>query len=170
MDDGLLAQAPRSLVTFQIAKQQYALALDVVIEIVWLPALVALAGAPPTLCGLLNLRGRYLPILDGRALVGEPVEYDLSNQIVIVGNGQPELGLLVDQVRAVCSVAVERIMPIRRADAAPFLASIFELAEESVLIFDLAALLAIVPNKAKRKTKKVDERRLVQAQTDRLKP
>src|SRR5262245_31879932 len=110
------AESAAHFVTFRIARQQYALALDVVREIVRLPALVVLAGAPPTLCGLLNLRGRYLPVLDGSALVGEPVEYDESNQIVIAGRSQPELGLLVDQVRDVCLVAAEQITPIRRAD------------------------------------------------------
>jgi purine-binding chemotaxis protein CheW len=139
------------VVTFQIAQQQYALPLDIVREIVRLPALVALAGAPPTLCGLLNLRGRHLPILDGRALVAEPGEYDLNSQIVIAGHGRPELGLLVDQVRDVCSIAAEQIVPISRGDIAPFLISVFELAQESVLLFDLAALLAFTPSKARRK-------------------
>jgi purine-binding chemotaxis protein CheW len=148
------AQTPdttTSLVIFQIAHQQYALVLDAVLEVVWLPALVALAGAPPTLCGLLNLRGRYLPVLSGRALVGEPVTYDLSNQIVIAGHGQPELGLLVDHVRDVCMIGAQQIAPIGRADVAPFLTSVFDQAEEAVLVFDLAALQAIVPSQRRRR-------------------
>ena len=83
------------IVTFQIAYQQYGLALDVALEIVRLPALIALVGAPPELCGLLNLRGQYLPVLDGRALIGEPSLYDLNSQIIIAGRDKPELGLLV---------------------------------------------------------------------------
>jgi purine-binding chemotaxis protein CheW len=141
-------------VTFKIAHQQYALPLTVALEIIRLPALVALAGAPPTLCGLLNLRGRYLPVLDARALLGAPVEYDLSSQIVIAGRGTPELGLLVDQVRDVCAVAADRVVPIDRADVAPFLTSVFDLAEESVLVFDLAALLTFTAEKVQPKAKK----------------
>jgi purine-binding chemotaxis protein CheW len=141
-------------VTFQIAHQQYALPLAVALEIIRLPALVALAGAPPTICGLLNLRGRYLPVLDGRALMGSPAEYDLNSQIVIAGRGVPELGLLVDQVHNVCTVAGGRITPIRRTDAAPFLTSVFNLGEESLLVFDLEALLAFAPNKVQPKPKK----------------
>src|SRR5262245_43733472 len=48
-------------VTFKIAYQYCALPLAETLEVVRLPALVELAGAPPTLCGLLNLRGRYIP-------------------------------------------------------------------------------------------------------------
>jgi purine-binding chemotaxis protein CheW len=143
-----------SFVTFKIAYQQFALPLAVALEIIRLPALVALAGAPPTLCGLLNLRGRYLPILDARALMGAPVEYDLNSQIVIAGRGTPELGLLVDQVRDVCTVPADRVAPINRTDVAPFLTSVFDLAEESVLVFDLAALLTFTPRKAQSKAKK----------------
>jgi purine-binding chemotaxis protein CheW len=140
-------------VTFRIAYQHYALPLATSLEVIRLPALVELAGAPPTLCGLLNLRGRYLPILDARALMGVPTTYDLNSQIVIAGRGKPELGLLVDQVREVCTVVAERIAPINRTDVAPFLSSVFDLAEESVLVFDLAALLEYAPDKLIQKAK-----------------
>jgi purine-binding chemotaxis protein CheW len=145
-------------VTFKIAYQVYALPLAVTLEVVRLPALVELAGAPPTLCGLLNLRGRYVPVLDARALMGAPATYDLNSQIVIAGRGKPELGLLVDEVRDVCAVAAERIAPINRADIAPFLTSVFDLAEVSVLVFDVAALLAFAPSKVVLKAKKRPKR------------
>jgi purine-binding chemotaxis protein CheW len=147
------------IVTFQLGHQQYGLSLAAVREIVRLPALTALAGASPLLCGLLNLRGRHLPVLDGRALVGEPVLHALSNQIVIAGQGQPELGILVDHVHDVCTVAIDRIVPIDRPDIAPFLTSVFGLAEESVLLFDLAALLVVAHKRRKRKTQNGATRR-----------
>jgi purine-binding chemotaxis protein CheW len=162
MNDMLLAPLPivgvagaenrgALVVTFQIAHQRYALPLDVALEVIRLPALVGLAGAPPRLCGLLNLRGRYLPVLDGRVLVGEPAECDLNSQIVIAGRGTPELGLLVDQVCDVCTVAAGQIAPISRTDVAPFLTSVFDLAEESVLMFDLVALQTLTPKKVQPK-------------------
>ena len=154
----LMEKGAALFVTFKIAYQQFALPLAVVLEITRLPALVALAGAPPTLCGLLNLRGRYLPVLDAWALMGAPVEYDLNSQIVIAGRGIPEVGLLVDQVRDVCMVAADRVVPINRTDVAPFLTSVFDLAEESVLVFDLAALLACTPRKVQPKARKSAKR------------
>jgi purine-binding chemotaxis protein CheW len=151
------------LVTFQIGYQQYALPLAVVLEVVRLPALITLAGSPPTLCGLLNLRGQYLPILDGRVLVGDPAQCDLTSQIVIAGRERPEVGLLVDQVREVCTVAPSRIRPINRSDIAAFLTGVADLADGSVLLFDLAALLALAPSTAKRKAKARTPRRAAQA-------
>ncbi|MFL5805593.1 MAG: chemotaxis protein CheW [Roseiflexaceae bacterium] len=147
------------VVLFQLGNQQYGLPLAVVHEIVRLPALIMLAGAPPALCGLLNLRGQHLPVLNGRVLVGEPALYDLNSQIVIAGRGWPELGLLVDQVHDVYTVAADRIRPINRPDVAPFLISVCNLADGSVLLFDLPALLASAHEVAKPKTKRAARRR-----------
>ena len=170
MNDMLLAARPvmeqlelaedrgARFVTLKIAYQYYALPLAVTLEVVRLPALVELAGAPPTLCGLLNLRGRYIPVLDARTLMGAPATYDLNSQIVIAGRGMPELGLLVDEVRDVCTVAADRIAPINRADVAPFLTSVFDLADVSMLVFDVAALLAFAPKKVVLKARKRSER------------
>jgi purine-binding chemotaxis protein CheW len=147
------------VVRFQLGHQHYGLPITMVHEIVRLPALTMLAGAPPALCGLLNLRGQHLPVLDGRVLVGEPASFDLNNQIVIAGRGAPELGLLVDQVHDVPAIAADLIMPINRPDVAAFLTSVYNLAEESVLLFDLPALLALTHQRAKRKAKRAAQPR-----------
>jgi chemotaxis signal transduction protein len=147
------------VVLFQLGHQHYGLPLAVVHEIVRLPALIMLAGAPPSLCGLLNLRGQHLPVLDGRVLVGEPAHYSLNSQIVIAGRGRPELGLLVDQVQDVYTVAAELIVPINRPDVAPFLTSVFNQADGSVLLFDLPALLTSAHGATKQKTKRAARRR-----------
>jgi chemotaxis signal transduction protein len=89
------------IVSFRLGSQQYGLPIAVVCEVVRLPALVTLVGAAAALCGLLNLRGLYLPVFDGRVLLGEAADYDLSKLIMIVGRVGPELGLLVDQVHGV---------------------------------------------------------------------
>jgi purine-binding chemotaxis protein CheW len=146
------------VVLFQLGHQQYGLPLAMVHEIVRLPALTMLAGAPPTLCGLLNLRGQHLPVLDGRVLVGALAPFDLNNQIVIAGRGAPELGLLVDQVHDISTVAADLIMPINRPDIAPFLTSVYNLADGSALLFDLPALMALTHKRAKRKTKHAAQR------------
>jgi chemotaxis signal transduction protein len=144
-----------TLVTLHIGQQLYGLHVAAVREIVRLPALTALAGTSPITCGLLNVRGQYVPVLDGCALVGEPSHYDLSSQIVLAGREKPELGLLVEQVSDVWTIAARQIVPIRQTDAAAFLSSVVERAGRSVLLFDLDALLALRPDKAKRKTKRV---------------
>jgi chemotaxis signal transduction protein len=136
------------IVSFRLGPQIYGLPINAVREVVRLPALIALAGAPPALCGLLNLRGAYLPVLDGRALVGEPSHFDLSSQVLMVGYARPELGLLVDLVDGVSTGDWHTHTPLQRAMAAPLLNGIIRGEHGDTLLMsptDLAALVADAP-------------------------
>jgi purine-binding chemotaxis protein CheW len=137
-------------VTFRIGDQHYGLPVSEVIEIVRLPALLTLAGAPRPIIGLLNLRGHYVPVLDGAILMDEPPRYDASNQIVIAGHsaGQrerggeivPFLGLRVDQVVDVQAFPSTRVTALDRSIVAPFLRGVINTGEDSVFLFNLASL------------------------------
>lgn len=131
------------IVSFWLGPQQYGLPVEVVREVVRVPALVALAGAAPTLCGLLNLRGDYLPVLDGRMLMGETPRYELSDQILIVGDAQPQLGLLVDQVNGVATFALADCTPIRPGVAATLLDSLINSEQGAIILLNLAALTVL---------------------------
>ena len=137
------ADAPLVIVSFQLGAQQYGLPIEAVREIVRLPALIALTGALPALCGLLNLRGFYLPVLDGRVLVGETPHYSLNSQIILIGHSRPKLGLLVDQVERVTTFSRASRTPIQRGVAAPLLDSIIDDEQGAIILLDLAVLAAL---------------------------
>src|SRR5207253_777279 len=98
---------------------------------------------PPFMRGLLNLRGSYLPVLDCRQLVGEPMLEELNSHILIAGRSEPEMGLLVDEVREVRSYDPERIVPLSDGAAAPFLQSVINDEPDSILLFALPHLLEL---------------------------
>ena len=144
------ANNPLLVVTFDLGSQQYGLPVAAVREVVRLPDLIVMAGASEALCGLLNLRGQYLPVLDGRLLVGAPANYDLMNQIIIVGdsageNAVPTLGLLVDRVLVVGAYSHTRHAAIVKGTAAPVLGSVIDDDQGPVVLLDWAELLALVP-------------------------
>ena len=147
-----LAPAALPTVTFVVGGQEYGLPVADVLEIVPMPALLTLAGAPANLVGLLNRRGRYLPVLDSRALGGEPVQYDLNQYIIIAGRAAANtqhtvaiLGLLVDRVCDVQAFEAENLTALGRTMAAPFLRGVARRPNRSVLLFDLEELLALAP-------------------------
>ena len=149
---GSLAATPTA-VTFVIGTQEYGLPVADVLEIVPMPAMLALAGAPAYLVGLLNRRGRYVPVLDGRILLGEPEQYDVDRYIIIAGrvsaNMQhvvPLFGILVDQVCDVRMFETESFTRLAAGAAAPFLDSVARWADGSVLLFSLEELLALTPS------------------------
>jgi purine-binding chemotaxis protein CheW len=145
-------QAPDTpYLIFAIASQCYAVAVPLVIEIVRMPALTMLSGAPPHLCGLLNWHGQHLAVLDGRALVGQPSSYTLTSQVILIGPGgdhasAPQLGLLVDEVRRVVAPPPESVTPLVAAMAAPFLTAVIQEQDgSSTILIDGPALLALAP-------------------------
>lgn len=139
-------------VTSRIGAQQYGLPVSIVIEIVRLPALLTLAGAPSTIVGLLNLRGKYLPVLDGAILLDERPTYHLSSQIIILGRPDsdgtitPTMGLRVDQVIDVRTLQIARLTSLDHHISAPFLQGVINDDDDSILLFHPTTLLDMVPH------------------------
>lgn len=128
------------MVHFRIGSQQYGLPVTAVQEVVRLPALMTLAGAAPILAGMLNLRGAYLPVLNGRVIVGEQIHYDLSNQIIIIGSAQAELGLLVDHVDGVATFPAATCTPIQYGIADPLFEAMLKHAQGALILLNQATL------------------------------
>lgn len=85
-------------VTFQAADEVFALPMQRVLEIIRVPEAVEVPLTPPALLGLANLRGRALPVLDLRRLLGLPHrDPDDGTRVLVTDCGEP-LGLLVDRV------------------------------------------------------------------------
>jgi chemotaxis signal transduction protein len=137
------ASESRLVFSFWLGPQQYGLEVGAVREVVRVAALVDLIGALPMLCGLLNLRGTYLPVLSGRVLVGEPPRYELDDTIIIVGGAQPQLGLLVDQVSEVAAYAPSAHTPIQRGVADPLLDYLIGGEQGAIIVLSAAALIAL---------------------------
>jgi purine-binding chemotaxis protein CheW len=132
-------------VVFTIGTQQYALPVDVVREIVPLPALLELTGAAATICGALNRHGAYIPVLDGRGMVGQPLHATVESLIVLAGAARPDVGLLVDGVSGVRQFATSDYTAFDGQSVASFLAGIAAGDNGPVLLLHLPALLGMIP-------------------------
>lgn len=98
-------------VSFELAGEKFAVPMGPVQEIIRLPEVARLPLAPRALLGLSNLRGRVLPLLSLRRLVGLPdlAQNDASRALVI-HCGQA-LGFLVDRVLSVVHVESGELQP-----------------------------------------------------------
>ncbi len=133
------------LVTCLIGPQEYGIPVAHVREIVRLPALLSLAGAPASCCGMLQLRGGYIPVLDGRVLINLPPTYSLNNQVIILGQTCAEMGLLVDHVNHVRVLPIKQWTPFTKESASPILQGIIISEDRSVLVFDLDYMKQLMP-------------------------
>ncbi len=107
----------RQLVVFSLHGEQYALPIASVREIIRYTPPRVTAAARGLIRGLINLRGKVLPVLDLSGRLGQVLELSETTRILVIEVSGGVLGLIVDAVDGVVDVAVQRIEPIPGADA-----------------------------------------------------
>jgi purine-binding chemotaxis protein CheW len=103
-----------SLISFDLAQQEYALPLDRVREIIPLPDHVSqVPRAETAVLGVVTLRDRLLPLVSLRALLGLPVDVDGEEhgKVVVLSMGGNTVGMVADRTREILRVAPGLIDP-----------------------------------------------------------
>lgn len=97
---------------FRIGTEDYGLPIDAVEEVAPLPSrLTRLPKAPLFVKGVMNLRGRVVPVIDQAARFGGTGENGRKRRVVVVRIGDLVAGFIVDQVLEVMRVAAEALRP-----------------------------------------------------------
>jgi len=106
------AEATEHLATFVLDREEYGVNVRQVQEIRRVSEITAVPRAPEFVRGVINLRGRILPVLDLKRKLGlGEVAIQRASRIVVVRVRDRVLGLLVDGASQVLKVPVSRIEP-----------------------------------------------------------
>ncbi|SNY15276.1 chemotaxis protein CheW [Paractinoplanes atraurantiacus] len=102
------------LVSFAVQGQEYALPIDQVQEIVQAPESVShVPNAGSRVLGVIDLRGRLLPVVSMRRVFGLPVTpLEPQNRIVVVSIDGGVVGVVMDTVREVLRVPHQLVAPL----------------------------------------------------------
>lgn len=100
------------ILRFRLAQEHYAIETHWVSEVMPLRDLAPLPGTPPFVRGIVNARGRILPVLDLKRFFDLP-ETGLTDlhAVVVVQGHDLEFGLLADTVVDVASLAMDNLQP-----------------------------------------------------------
>lgn len=104
-------EAEVEVITFLLDKEEYAVDIHQVKEVIKIRELTEVPKAPKDIMGVISLRGIVIPILNLRGRLGMPVKNDGGERIIIVRDGAGLLGLLVDTVRHVIRITEKSIEP-----------------------------------------------------------
>ena len=98
--------------TFRLGPEDYGIEILKVQEIRGYEAVTRIASAPEFIKGVINLRGIIIPVVDMRIKfqLGTPV-YDQFTVVIILNVGGRVVGMVVDSVSDVISLAPEQIKP-----------------------------------------------------------
>ena len=120
-----------------VGDEQYALAVEEVLEVTEIGQLMPVPGAPSEVLGVRNLRGQVIPVVDLGALFGIGGETSERERVIVVETHDGRLGLAVDAIVNVGEVKE----PVEPADSER-LAGAALIDGALVGIIDLDALLA----------------------------
>ncbi len=106
------AEAMEHLATFSLDREEYGVEVRLVQEIRRVSEITVVPRAPEFVRGVINLRGRILPVVDLKKKLGlGEVAIGKASRIVVVRLRDRLLGLLVDGASQVLKVPVSRIEP-----------------------------------------------------------
>jgi purine-binding chemotaxis protein CheW len=96
--------------TFKLAGEEYGLEILKVREIIGLMDITAVPRTPEFVMGVINLRGKVIPVVDLRRKFGmAAAEHTAETCIIVVHVGEIEMGIVVDKVSEVLNIAAEAI-------------------------------------------------------------
>ena len=131
------------LLTFKLDDQEYALNIANVVQVVRMVAVTRAPKAPVFVEGMINLRGRVIPVVSLRqrcGLVDRP--YDLNTQLLIARADGRVMALMVDVVSEVLSIPVDCVEPPDQIGAdMEHLLAVGKLGDRLILILDPRSLL-----------------------------
>lgn len=131
------------ILEFRLAKECYALEYRWVQEVCLLKELVPLPCTPPFVLGIVNVRGRILPVLDLKKFFDLP-EKGLTDlhRIILVRGHELELGLLADVVTGVRSIPVDNLQRSLATLTGIRDDYLMGVTPERLVVLDLARILA----------------------------
>ena len=134
------------LVVFDLASEHYGVDISDVREIMRMQNITKVPGAMSYVEGVINLRGKVLPVLDLRKRLGLKVaEQTEESRIVVVDIADGEVGVIVDAVTEVLRVQNASIDPpssMVSQGNSDYLRGIAKLTDRLIILLDLNKLLS----------------------------
>jgi purine-binding chemotaxis protein CheW len=135
-------------VLFRVADAEYVLPADDVLHMESFSSATRVPGTASYVAGLVQIRGRVIPVLDLRARFGLPsAPTTLDSRVVVVELGERTVGLLVDSAREVIAIEPTAFHPppdTVTVQAGGFLKSIAAVGKRLVMLIDLPKVLGEV--------------------------
>lgn len=98
--------------TFALGHEEYGLEILQVREIIGLMDITSVPRVPEYVKGVINLRGKIIPVIDLRLKFGmEKVEYTNETCIIVLNVADMMMGVIVDKVSEVLDITQDRIEP-----------------------------------------------------------
>jgi purine-binding chemotaxis protein CheW len=132
-------------VTFRVGNADYAINADEVLHLESFTEATHVPGAASFVTGLVQVRGKLVPVVDLRTRFGlGPTERTLDNRVIVVKVGKRVAGLLVDSAREVLRLDETMFEPppeLLDNQASGFVKAVATQAKRLLLVVDVPRLI-----------------------------
>ncbi len=133
------------VVGFRIGNETFGVRIGSVREIVRVPEITAVPSAPETVEGVINLRGKIIPVMDLRKRFGQTeIQPDKKNRILVVELDNKLVGLIVNAASEVLKIAPSEIEAPGNLFAegeSGYVTGVGKLKGRLIILLDIAKLL-----------------------------
>ncbi|MGI6552553.1 MAG: chemotaxis protein CheW [Clostridia bacterium] len=140
------AEAEEQLVVFQLAGETYGIEISAVHEIIRLQSITKVPRTPDFVEGVINLRGKIIPVIDLRKRFQLPLEKETPHtRIIVVEVTGVTVGMIVDSVSEVLRLPAANIEPpppaISGGIDTDYLRGVGKWQEKLIILLDLDRVL-----------------------------
>jgi purine-binding chemotaxis protein CheW len=136
-------------VVFRVADSEYVLSAEEVLQMESYTGATPVPGALHYVAGVIQVRGRVVPVVDLRARFGLPAgQATIDSRVVVAEFNQRTVGLLVDSAREVVKLDPEQIQPpppLMADGAEGFVKGVAHLEKRMLMLIDFAKVIGEEP-------------------------
>lgn len=131
--------------TFILDREEYGIEIRHVTEIIGIQNITDVPDMPPYVKGVINLRGKVIPVMDVRLRFGlEERAYDDRTCIVVINIGEQAVGLIVDRVSEVLDIPKDNIEPpprVRKGTGSRFIQGMGKVGDKVSILLNAEKVL-----------------------------
>ncbi len=131
--------------TFRLGTEDYAIEISYVTEIIGVQRITDVPDMPDFVKGVINLRGRVIPVIDVRTRFHmESRQYDDRTCVIVVNINRMDIGLVVDIVNEVLDIPEGQVSPppkVSNSAGSRYVRGMGRIGESVKIILDVQRLL-----------------------------
>jgi len=135
----------RKFLIFKILDVEYGIDVRHVTDIVLMQRITPLPRMPEYIKGLMNLRGKIIPLMDVRLRFElDAKDYDDKTSIIVLSYNEEVIGLIVDTVCEVIDLPKSSVLPppqISKGAGNRFIQGLGDVGERLMILLDVGRLL-----------------------------
>lgn len=131
-------------IEFSLGKENYAVSLLMVREVISVPAATPIPKSPSHFLGIVNLRGQIISVVDLRKKLKIETKQDKEEVVIIVDIGGINVGVVVDSINKVFSFSQDEISEMPAVESqidTHFILGVYKKESALTILMDIAKIL-----------------------------